>query len=66
MEINQVDIRELRARPFQRKFFLRPDLSLVVAWADKDGAIHLTVDQNQSTLSLEATAGGRVGLEDPT
>lgn len=61
MVISEQDLEELKANRGQRRFFSRPDLSVVICWVDKAGDIRLTRPVKGGTLSLEATAGERAG-----
>ena len=61
MEITELDIEELRGKPFQRRAFPRPDLSVVTVHIDDKGDIRLTLHTKGSTLIPEATDGERSG-----
>ena len=61
MEITELEIEELRGKPYQRRVFPRPDLSVVVVHIDGRGDIRLTVHPKASTLISEDTDGEGVG-----
>ncbi len=55
MRISELDIEEAIERPFQRKAFPRPDLSVVTLFVDNHGDIRLTLHEKPGTLPLEET-----------
>ena len=58
---NEAEVGELRERPYQRRFFSLPDRSVVTVWADKRGAINLTVTKSGSTLPIAVAEEKGVG-----
>lgn len=59
--ISQLEVEELRANVYQRRAFPLPDLSVVTAWFDGQGALRLTITPKPVTLPIEVTAVEGVG-----
>ncbi len=62
MVISKQEIEEMRSVPFQRRFFPLPDLSVVTAWFDGQGALRLTRNENPATLKEEVMEEVGVGV----
>lgn len=63
MLISSLEIEELRTRRHQRKAFVLPNLSVITAWVDAQGALRLTITPKPATLNSEVTEGEGVGVE---
>lgn len=63
MRISPAEIEELRGRPYLRRAFSLPDLSVVTAWIDGNKALRLTITKNPVTIPLEAAEAEGAGTE---
>jgi len=55
------EVDAVRRRAFQRMAIPLPNRLLLTMWADRRGAVHLTVSENASTLKEAVLEAGRVG-----